>query len=219
MYLYLHVRESVAIVTSPNKDKYSYIIINSYRFICKTSVTKNMFIIKVIRHVFGFGIEFLKNEDIGMYGHFMVIDFITRYSSHTYFYPFQLPDFVDLELGVLSVMVNSTYLWIIPYSQHCFLWNFVFYSRKVYLAHQYKKMLYHPWSYRIAIDEIPIPLKRICVLSYLYLLIAKVLFETSLKSFQYNTKDQRYPSINTFSPVRARGVKSRMCTSVSPAWS
>ena len=46
---------------------------------------QNLF--KVIRHVFGFGIEFLENEDIGMVGHFMVIDFITRYSSHTYFSP------------------------------------------------------------------------------------------------------------------------------------
>ena len=42
---------------------------------------------KVIRHVFGFGIEFLENEDIGLVGHFIVIDFITRYSSHTYFTP------------------------------------------------------------------------------------------------------------------------------------
>ena len=43
---------------------------------------------KVIRHVFGFGIEFLENKDIGIFGQFMVIDFITRYSSHTYFSPF-----------------------------------------------------------------------------------------------------------------------------------
>ena len=66
--------------------------------------------IKVIRHVFGFGIEYLENKDINIFGHFMVIDFMTRYSSHTYFSPFQLPDIVDLELGVLSVMVNGTYL-------------------------------------------------------------------------------------------------------------
>ena len=107
------------------------------------------------------------------------------------FHLFQLPDFVDLELGVLSVMVNDAYLWIIPYSQHCFLWNFVFYSRKAYLAHQYKKILYHPYSYRITIDENPIPLQRICVLSYLCLLLTKVLFETSFKSFQYNTEGRR----------------------------
>ena len=36
------------------------------------------------------------------------------------FHLFQLPDFVNLELGVLSVMVNDAYLWIIPYSQHSF---------------------------------------------------------------------------------------------------
>ena len=69
-----------------------------------------------------------------------------------------------MELGVLFVMVNDTYCWIIPYSQHCFLWNFVLYSRKAYLVHQYKKMLYLPWSYRITIDGNPISLKRICVL-------------------------------------------------------
>ena len=32
--------------------------------------------IKVIRHVFGFGIEFLENKDIGIFEHFIVIDFI-----------------------------------------------------------------------------------------------------------------------------------------------
>ena len=92
------------------------------------------------------------------------------------FHLFQLPYFVDLELGVLSVMVNDVYLWIIPYSQHCFFLNFVFYSRKAYLAHQYKKMLCHPYSYRITIDENPIPLQQMCVLSYLCLLLTKVLF-------------------------------------------
>ena len=46
----------------------------------------------------------------------MVIDFITQYSCHMYFYfifyIFQLPDtcIVDLEIGVLSVMVNDTFL-------------------------------------------------------------------------------------------------------------
>ena len=108
-----------------------------------------------------------------------------------YFHLVQLPNFVDVELGVLSVMVNDAYLWIILYSQHCFLWNFVFYSRKAYLAHKYKKMQYHPYSCRITIDINPIPLQRICVLSYLCLLLTKVLFETSFKSFQYNTEGRR----------------------------
>ena len=65
---------------------------------------------KVIRHVFGFEIEFLENKDIGIFGHFIVIDFIKQYSNHTIFHLFQLPDFVDLELCVLSVMANDAYL-------------------------------------------------------------------------------------------------------------
>ena len=39
----------------------------------------------------------------------MVIDFITRYSCHTYFHLFQFPDIIDLKMCVLSVMVNDTY--------------------------------------------------------------------------------------------------------------
>ena len=65
---------------------------------------------KVIRHVFGFGIEFFENKDIGIFGHFIVIDFIKRYSYHTYFSPISTPDFVDLELGILSVMANDAFL-------------------------------------------------------------------------------------------------------------
>ena len=42
---------------------------------------------KVIRHVFGFGIEFLENKDIGIFGHSTVIDFMKRYSYHTYLSP------------------------------------------------------------------------------------------------------------------------------------
>ena len=67
----------------------------------------------------------------------------------------------------------------------------MFYSRKAYLAHQYKKMLYYPYSYRITIDENPIPLQRICVLSYLCLLLTQVLFQTPFKSSQYNTERRR----------------------------
>ena len=66
--------------------------------------------VKVIRHVFGFVIEFLENKDTGIFGHFIAIDFIERYSYHTYFHLFEVPDFVDLELGVSSVMVNDAYL-------------------------------------------------------------------------------------------------------------
>ena len=147
---------------------------------------------KVIRHVFGFGIEFLENKDIGMFGHCNVIDFIKWYSYHTYFTPISTSWFRRFGTGCIARNGEwSVYLWIIPYSQHCFLWNFVLYSRKAYLAHQYKKMLYDPYSYRITIDENPIPLQRICVLSYLCLLLTKVQFETSFKSFQYNTEGRR----------------------------
>ena len=41
------------------------------------------------------------------------------------------------------------------------------------------------------IDENQISLKRICVLSFLCLLITEVVFETWFKSFQYNTKGRR----------------------------
>ena len=43
--------------------------------------------IKVIRHVFGFGIEILENKDIGIFVHLVAIDFIMRYSYHMYFSP------------------------------------------------------------------------------------------------------------------------------------
>ena len=69
--------------------------------------------------------------------------------------------------------------------------NNVFYSRKAYFAHRYKKWLYHPWSYRITINENPVPLMLICKVSDLCLLLTKVLSETSFKSFQYNTKGSR----------------------------
>ena len=52
------------------------------------TIYRIFFYLKVIRHVFGSWIEFLENKDIGIFGHFMVIEFITRYSSHTYFSPF-----------------------------------------------------------------------------------------------------------------------------------
>ena len=54
-----------------------------------------------------------------------------------------------------------------------------------------QKMLHHPYSYQSTIDKNPISLQRICVLSYLCLLLTKVLFETSFKSFQYNTEGRR----------------------------
>ena len=62
---------------------------------------------KVIRSFLGFGIEILENQDICIVRHFLVMEVITRYSYHTYFCVFQLPDIVDLEMGVLAVMVNA----------------------------------------------------------------------------------------------------------------
>ena len=60
------------------------------------------YVVKVIRHCFGFWIKFLENKDIGIFGYLMEIDFFSRYSFHRYFNLFQLPDIVDFELGVLS---------------------------------------------------------------------------------------------------------------------
>ena len=122
--------------------------------------------LNVIRHVFGFGIEFLQNKDIGMLRRYIVIDFIKRYSYHTDFSPISTSWFCRFGTGCIVRKVNDAYLWIISYSQHCFLWNLVLYSRKAYLAHQYKKTLYYPYSYRITIDENRIPLQWICVLSH-----------------------------------------------------
>ena len=56
--------------------------------ICTTfKVRSTPFLLKVIRHVFGFGIEFLENKDIGIFGHYIVIDLIKRHIYHTYFSP------------------------------------------------------------------------------------------------------------------------------------
>ena len=66
-------------------------------FVCSSSIE--------VLHVFGFGIEFLENKDISIFGHFIEVDLATILILHI----FQLPDIVDLELGVLSVMVNGAY--------------------------------------------------------------------------------------------------------------
>ena len=75
-----------------------------------------------------------------------------------------------------NFLISSIWNWVfcrngewrifMDYSQHCFLWNFIFYSRKAYLVHQYKKMLHHPYSYRITTDETLITLQRTCVLIF-----------------------------------------------------
>ena len=93
-------------------------------------------------------------------------------------------------------MANDAYLLIIPYSQHCFLWNFMFYLRKAKMVHQYKKMLYHPLLYRNTIDENPIPLKQICVLSFPCLLLTQVLFQKIVQVVLI--QNQRQTSIKLF---------------------
>ena len=119
----------------------------------------------------------------------MVIQISRGIASIRSFHLFYFPDIFDLELGVVSVMVNDTYLWMIPYSQHCFLLKHRVLFAEIILCTPVQKMLHHPWSYRIIRDENPISLKWICVSSYLCL--TKALFETSFKSFQYNTKGLR----------------------------
>ena len=76
--------------------------------------------------MFGFGIEFFEDKDIVIFGHFIVIDCIKRYSYHIYFPPISTSWFCRFRTGCIClvlVMVNDVYLWIITYSQHCFLWN------------------------------------------------------------------------------------------------
>ena len=43
--------------------------------------TGEITLLKALRRVFGFGIEFLENKEIEIFGHFMAINFITRYSN------------------------------------------------------------------------------------------------------------------------------------------
>ena len=57
---------------------------------------------KVIRHVFGFGIEFLEIKGIGILGHFIVINFIKRYSYHTYFSPISTSRFRRFGSGCIA---------------------------------------------------------------------------------------------------------------------
>ena len=71
---------------------------------------------KVIRHVFGFGIEFLESKDIGIFGHFIVIDFIKQYSYQTYFSPISNPRF--RQFGTGCIVRNGEW--------HIFVNNFVF---------------------------------------------------------------------------------------------
>ena len=142
---------------------------------------------KVIRHVFGFGIEFLENKDIGIFGHLLVIDFIKRYSCHMYFSPISTSWFrrfgtvcIDRK-GKWRIFENYSVISALFPLKLCVLFE------EGILGTQVQKDAVPP----IFISKNPITLRRIWVLSYLCLLLTKVLFETSFKSFQYNTEGRR----------------------------
>ena len=108
---------------------------------------------------------------------------MTRYSYHTYFSPTSNSWY--RRFGTGCIVRNGWWRIFVNYSVFSAL---SLLKLRVFFE---EEMLYHPWSYGITIDENPIPLNRICVLSYLCLLLTKVLLETSFKSFQYNTKGRR----------------------------
>ena len=70
--------------------------------------------LKVIRHVFGFGIEFLENKDIGIFGHFIAIGFVKRYSYHTYFAPISTSWF--RRFGTRCIVSNGEWRIFVNYS-------------------------------------------------------------------------------------------------------
>ena len=73
---------------------------------------KNSF--KVIWHVFGFGIGCLENKDIGIFVHFMVIDFIMWYSCHTYYSPISTSWY--RQFGTGCIVRNSEWCIFVNYS-------------------------------------------------------------------------------------------------------
>ena len=148
--------------------------------------------LKAIRHVFGFGIEFLKNKDIGIFGHFIVIDFIKKYSYHTYFSPILTSRF--RRFGTGCIVRNGERRIFANYSVFSALFSLklsILFEEGILGTLVQKDAVPPIYSYRITIDEHPISLRQICVLGYLCLLLTKVLFETSLKSFQHNTEGRR----------------------------
>ena len=89
-------------------------------------------VFKVIRHVFDFGIEFFENKDTGIFGHFIVIDFIKRYSYHTYLSPIStsrfrrfgtcciVPVIIERTIGLVLGPCTALYR---PFLKHCTLTN------------------------------------------------------------------------------------------------
>ena len=146
--------------------------------------------IMVIRHIFGFGIEFLENKDICIrYLDTMEIDFIMRYSYHTYFSPISTAWYRQLGTGCIVCNVEwCAHLWIILYSQHYFLFKLLILFEEGILGTPVQKddvtpmviSNYHRWK--------PNSTKTNLCIDYLCLLLTKKLFERSFKLFQYNTK-------------------------------
>ena len=136
--------------------------------------------LKVIRHVSGFWIELLENKDVGIFSHLMTIHFFMQYRYHVLLS--QISTSWNRWIWTRCIDRNAEWYIFGDYSVYkdCFLWNFVLNLRNTYFAQQYKlNIMYHPWSYRIAIDEKPIPPRLLCVLNYLCLPLTKVLFEAS----------------------------------------
>ena len=154
-------------------------------------IAKPQRIVTAAQHRTEITLKVIRHKGIGIFGNCMVIYFITRFSYHTYFTSISTSWYrrfwtgCIVHIGEWRIFVNYSVIAApFPPTPRVLL-------RKAYMAHQYKKMLYHPWFYRITMDENPIPLKCINVLSNLCLRLTKVQFETSFKSFQYNTKGRR----------------------------
>ena len=140
--------------------------------------------IKVIWY--GFGIEFLENKDIGIFVHFIVIDFIKRYSYHTYFSPMTTSWFRRFRTG--CIVRNGDWRIYVNYSVFSALFplKLRILVEEGILCKLVQKDAVPPIfisNYQFTIDKNPIPQQRIRVLSYPCLLLTKVLFETSFQSF------------------------------------
>ena len=121
----------------------------------------------------------------------MVIDFITRYSSHTYFSPFSISWYRQLWAG--CIIRNGEWHIFVNYSVFSALFSLklrILFEESILGTLVQKDAVppmvisnHHRWK--------PYSTKTDLCMSYLCLRLTKVLFETSLKSFQYNTKDRR----------------------------
>ena len=74
------------------------------------SLLRRTYGLKVMRHVFGYGIEFLEAKDICIFGHFMVIDFIT----HMYI--------GQIHMSMRFIFTQPLIPWTIMWTQNQFDW-------------------------------------------------------------------------------------------------